>query len=992
MSCACGCCEGVRIRTPADLENRLGLATLAYRVGTHDRFLASMLAQLSGADFPELSGLTSRGPDDPAIALIDGAALLLDVLTFYQERIACEGFLRTATERRSVLELARLVGYRFRPGVSASTFLAYTLEQGHRVVVPRGSKVQSIPGPGELPQTFETTEDLDARSEWNQLAPRLARPQWITLDRLSPDAGDKPLTRVYFKGLATGLKPGDPLLFVFGKGEGEQKLKFIQSVVLEPDMTRLVGDRTRVSLAPAESVPAAAGPTASWKDLVGALTLLPPSQLRSHKFLTRRLRDGFEIEPEGIRSGAGVGRLLGSLHPAVKPALAAAMRGAVVVKQSGVQVYALRTKAGLFGQNAPQEITAAKAGLVLRRQEWQLKEQSTVVDLDAFYEGATRDHEWLVLDASGLDVEASDLRKAGLLECMVVRVTNARPAAVARYGISGRVTRFELRDPWITLPPDDGIDGPIEARLASAVESDPKRLLFRVIRQMAVYTQAEPLELAEEPIEESVCFGDAKTPIELATLVADLPVGRWVTLSGERDIPGIAGVLTSELAMIASVRHGVAQVLNGDDSVDLPGDRLHTFVTLAERLAWCYRRETLKICANVVRANHGETRQEILGGGDASRPGQSFTLKGSPLTFTPAPTAAGADSSLEVMVNEVRWHEIDSFIVAGSGGRAFVTEAGDERKTRVTFGDGVRGARLPTGAENVVAVYRNGIGRPGNVAAGALSLLASKPLGVKEVVNPIAASGGADPDTRDRARRLVPTAVRALDRLVSVADYADFSRNFAGIGKADARFLSDGTRQMVYVTIAGADDIPILESSDLFRNLTSALVTLADPSVPVEVAMRELVLLVASVGVRIHDDYRWESVEARIRALLLERFGFEARDLGQAVAASELLAAVHEVPGVVYADLDAFGGIPEWVAGPEPEFGRVRILPDGIATRMATIVGGADNLLPVPASVLIPVRADLARFDPDRKALAAAQLAIFSPGVPETLVLRMVSP
>ena len=45
------------------------------------------------------------------IALLDAWATVGDVLTFYQERIANEGYLRTATERRSVLELARLVGY-----------------------------------------------------------------------------------------------------------------------------------------------------------------------------------------------------------------------------------------------------------------------------------------------------------------------------------------------------------------------------------------------------------------------------------------------------------------------------------------------------------------------------------------------------------------------------------------------------------------------------------------------------------------------------------------------------------------------------------------------------------------------------------------------------------------------------------------------------------------------------------------------------------------
>ena len=54
--------------------------------------------------------------------------MVADVLTFYQERLANESFLRTASERRSILELARLIGYELHPGVAASGFLAFTLD------------------------------------------------------------------------------------------------------------------------------------------------------------------------------------------------------------------------------------------------------------------------------------------------------------------------------------------------------------------------------------------------------------------------------------------------------------------------------------------------------------------------------------------------------------------------------------------------------------------------------------------------------------------------------------------------------------------------------------------------------------------------------------------------------------------------------------------------------------------------------------------------
>ena len=193
----CGCCDGVAAVTPIAIDNRPGLPALVYRVGTQAQFFETMQARLSsirvpgvGPDgqtvqtFQPLQALTTRDRSDLSIALLDGWATVADVLTFYQERIANEGFLRTATERRSVLELARLIGYALRPGVAATVYLAYTLDdkQTEPTTIAAGARSQSVPAPGETAQSFETSEDLVARPEWNNLQVRLHRPQNITLD------------------------------------------------------------------------------------------------------------------------------------------------------------------------------------------------------------------------------------------------------------------------------------------------------------------------------------------------------------------------------------------------------------------------------------------------------------------------------------------------------------------------------------------------------------------------------------------------------------------------------------------------------------------------------------------------------------------------------------------------------------------------------------------------------------------------------------------
>jgi hypothetical protein len=244
MNETCGCCEGVDILTPVAIANRPGLDALAYRVGTHEDFLATMKARVgnlyleSENTFP-LRGLTTRAPDDPSVALLDAWATVAHVLTFYQERIANEGYLRTATERRSVLELAKLVGYELRPGAAASVYLAYTLDDGYKLTLPKQSRAQSVPGPGEQMQSFETSSPMVMRAEWNTLPVRMTRPQRITPKQVDKS---KPET-IYFQGTSTNLRPNDLLLFVFGEKDKEQVPRFVAAAEAQFDQ-----NRTKVTL------------------------------------------------------------------------------------------------------------------------------------------------------------------------------------------------------------------------------------------------------------------------------------------------------------------------------------------------------------------------------------------------------------------------------------------------------------------------------------------------------------------------------------------------------------------------------------------------------------------------------------------------------------------------------------------------------------------------------------------------------------------------
>jgi len=65
---------------------------------------------------------------------------------------------------------------------------------------------------------------------------------------------------------------------------------------------------------------------------------------------------------------------------------------------------------------------------------------------------------------------------------------------------------------------------------------------------------------------------------------------------------------------------------------------------------------------------------------------------------------------VKVKVGNVRWNEARTLEGINSNERVYTVTTTAEGETEVRFGDGVTGARLPSGADNVSATYRTGIG------------------------------------------------------------------------------------------------------------------------------------------------------------------------------------------------------------------------------------------------------------------------------------------
>jgi predicted phage baseplate assembly protein len=846
----CGCCEGISPETPQPVFNRPGLTAIAYRAGTHSEFKETMLARLSTSHQPALQPLNTRDDSDFSIALLDAWATVCDVLTFYQERTANEKYLRTATEQFSVVELARLIGYQLRPGVAATGWLAFTLEDAPGafgqavnlsnvaqavqevpppVTIDAGVKVQSVPDPGDEAATFETVEAIEARAEWNSLKPRLHQPQLLSATMGS----------IVFEGTATNLKIGDKLLIDISSAS--RVVRTILNVTADDD-----SKTTRIDFENPALSPASFQRPSQFQGKPGDFTAGTPLDETTVQMILAKWWTEEDLAALAKMQNWSVPALAANINKTV----------AAVRFKGGSGVFAFRQRAALFGNNAPREPAYEARGTPKPYAQWtewppETDEAPGTLFLDAAYDA--------ILAGSYIAV-----RKPAQAETVFV-VNQAITRSRAAYGMSAKTTVVTLAggSQWWNPKPNGTED-------------------FAVIRGTSVLAQSEQLTLTEIPVED-VVTGHTLT---LARAFLGLKKGQKVILTGERD--DLKGVSASELLTIKeSLLEAGFTVLVFETELNNP-----------------YVRSTVTLNGNVAEATHGETVQETLGSGDATEPFQRFTLKQPPLTYTAAVTPTGAETTLEVRVDDLLWDEVPDLFGRGSAERVYMTRTDDEGKTTVQFGDGKTGARLPTGAENVKAKYRRGIGLDGLVREHKLSQLMSRPLGVEGVTNPLAATGAQDREQLAETRRNAPLTILTLGRVVSLQDYEDFARAFSGIAKALASWSWSGERRTVLVTVAAVNGEPVAQ--DLRETLLTSLREFGDPNAAIEVSSYQPRFFRLAATLRVADDYLPENVRADVETQLRERFSFDAREFGQPVHQSEVIGLIQNVRGVVSTTVTEF--------------------------------------------------------------------------------------
>lgn len=274
------------------------------------------------------------------------------------------------------------------------------------------------------------------------------------------------------------------------------------------------------------------------------------------------------------------------------------------------------------------------------------------------------------------------------------------------------------------------------------------------------------------------------------------------------------------------------------------------------------------VFGNVAAASRGETvNREVLGSGDASAPNQSFTLKKKPLTYLAAPTAASDSkvaSTLRVWVDGVRWTEVPNFFLSREGSPHFIVRPTDSADSVVIFGDGRRGARLPTGEDNVVATYRFGA-EAAAPPASSITQLVKPVVGVTSVWNPVAAAGGADAEPADGLRTFAPRSALLLGRAISIHDMEAAAASVPGVRAVRAQWQWHGTRQRPVVVLSYIGD------PGIHTTVAQTLRNLSDPTTPIVALVATGIPTVLSLDVDVDPRFVEGDVLSEVAAVLLAK-------------------------------------------------------------------------------------------------------------------------
>jgi len=815
---------------PAEIKNRPALDTIDYRIGTYSNMREHLLDRLNRSS--TLAAWTHRGADDPGIAVLEGSAIVGDILTYYQSLYGNEAFLRTAKLRESVSDLVRFLGYRLSPGVGGDALFAVKVKGDMPVTVPMGFGFKAMLSGQNKDSEFESSKEI------------IAWPHISAFHLYRPPQGEQ---TIQAGGNQLALKAV----------AGAEDLTSIQSVD--------IGKGDRIILVP----------DASMFDEGKSYT----EQQKSEILIVSKV--------ETI-----LGRVVISFEGNLSE-----------TRTSSVTAYKIDRTFRHFGYNAANKINKFDGTIV--------EQEDTVFDRNISSNAAslTSDSDYYSGFTSyemPLDQEVNDLALGGKLICQ-------GRADFADQNNAGFTVVKEIKE----IQPDSLVWGHTSGS-ASVITLDSLLLSNMVDAKMDIQKNrfhevvSQELTLIAPAIWHDGMFSDGKLQF----------FGRYDEVKALADRSLLLVNEDSGQVQSASSNNSLADfetALKDRDTINqwmwnISLDQVPAF----KRADFDQVEPAVIVYGNLVSATQGKTEKKaVLGSGDNRQSFQSFAIPKAPLTYLLDDNQTPAEApELAVYVEGILWELVDNFFGCKADAKVYVVRQDQDGNSLIQFGDGKTGARLPSGRNNVTALYRTGIGAAGSLESGTKAKGTGKLKELEDVFMPIAVVGGGEAESGDGARDAAPGKIQSLDRLVGLADFESEALAIAGVIKVRADWDAPSGTPLVSIVVLSetAGDAAIANVQDAMNGFNRSRGPARFP-IQVEQGFRQYVYLDVRVGFMA--SYRPENIELAIKQALgmggeegngvdgeHGLFSLGNRAFGQGAHLSQIEAAIQQVEGVAWVEID----------------------------------------------------------------------------------------
>jgi len=428
-------------------------------------------------------------------------------------------------------------------------------------------------------------------------------------------------------------------------------------------------------------------------------------------------------------------------------------------------------------------------------------------------------------------------------------------------------------------------------------------------------TADEQFTLGQNPIDETVTIprvtrlqssaGTGGTPVKFETLAEHKFA--YTTLTAN------ASPTDSQITVSSSLEFEVGQTVNlrddddpasgGEDVIieELPDSSTIKFATGITGDYTTAKNAEVSVVKMEIGVQEGTTYNDVVGS-SSGMAWQVFAINRLPVI----------EGTVEVWVDETgtpeKWAEVESLAYATAGQKVYELSRNFAGYVIIRFGDGTYGKIPDAGASNVSSIFRVGGGVSGNVGADKITKLLDSisysggPV-TFTVTNLVQSSGGAEEQSIEDAKFLGPKSLRALNRAVTLEDFAVLARTVAGVEESRAvlRGVAVYREIDVYIIPVGSY-VPTQTLKDLVkaylqeRAMAGTLVYVNGPKHLVDI------LLIAQVT--LDEGVAADAVQVAIETALIDFFsvGHEFAQFGKDVNLSDIMALVDNIDGVNHID------------------------------------------------------------------------------------------